>query len=343
MNVHWTFRNCDRSKARARKFLDMRLPRLRRRLSTLGPEDSQLDLTLYHHPGHDSWELRAVLKLPTGSLVSTSEQNKLETVVDEVVKLLTQQLRRHKSRVRREHVIRRRRQRGREFVTATPFLEQDVARDRREEFFQLLSPLLDNIREHAAQELRSLERESAIPIGEYSVDDLVDEVIVLAYDRFKLRPPDALMETWLMSLLHERLDRFVEQEPPMSLTPPSIAAATGHEDDFGLDIEDVNYWMSTLFEEDDDVRLEELVPDDAVALTLQELDADEEKRRLTRLLNKLPKRQRQAIMLREASGFEESEIATMLSIPESKVSILLETARSTLRKHLANMSLGSEG
>ncbi len=266
----------------------------------------------------------------------------MEIVVDEAVEQLTQQLRRHKARVRKEHVIRRRRQRGREFVTATPFLEQDDARDRRQELFQLLSPLLDNIREHAEYELKSLERENAIPVGELSVDDLVDEVILLAYDRFKLRPPDSLMETWVMSLLHERLNRFVEQEPPVSLTPNYETIATVKDEDFGLDIEDVNYWMSNLFEDDDDVRLEELVPDDAVALTLQDLDADEEKRRLTRLLSKLPKRQRQAIMLHETSGFEESEIATMLSIPESQVSILIGKARSTLRKHLANLTLGSD-
>lgn len=335
MNIEWTFRNCDSDKQRAQGYFRQKIPRLKRRLARFGVHECRISLTLHHHPNRNAWELRAVLKLPASVLVTGAEQSSLTEVIDEVIDDLTRQLRRHKARVRKEHVLRRRRRRGRDFVTALSYLEQDVAQDRREEFFALLSPLLENVREHAEYELALLESENVVPIGEFSVDDLVDDVLLLAYDRFKLRPPESLLEAWLMGLLHERTNALTGQLPPLSLTPPAKLDAETTDDSNSLDLEDVNYWMSHVFDCDEPVGLEELLPDDHVASSLDKTDEETSYRKLRQFLNKLPRRQRQAIMLHEASGFEIPEIAKMLDVSDEQVEDLIDRAREALRKNLA--------
>jgi RNA polymerase sigma factor (sigma-70 family) len=340
MKIHWTFRNCDSDKQNAKTHLEKKVRSLTRRINRLRVDRCSLDLTLYHHTSRESWELRAVLRMPTGSLVANDERHNLPHVIDEVIGDLTRQLRRHKARVRKEHVTRRRRQRCRDFVTAESYLAQDVKQDRRGEFFALLTPLLHSVKKHAEYELRVLEIEEAIPIGELIAEDLVDEVIQLAYDRYRLRPPESLLETWLMELLHERLTELSSVEPPVSLIAEPEVHINEDDEAATMDIEDVKYWMSHVFESDETVRFEELIPDDNVADSLAALAESEEQRNLekhlNKHLNKLPKRQRQAVMLHDASGFEVSEIAEMLQVTNEQAESLIDKARRTLRNNLAN-------
>lgn len=340
--IHWTFRNCDAKKEEARTYLNSKVRRVIRRLARLGAEDARLELTLYFHSGRDSFELRAVLRLPAGTLVASEEQRDLRYVIDEVVDELTRQLRKHKARMRREHVTRRRREREQELATATPYLQQDVEQDRKEDFFDLLSPLLDSVREHAEYELDILEVEEVIPAGELTVDELVDEVILLAYDRFRLRPPESLMEVWLMELLQERLRELTPLEPPLSLANPSEVELDPDDDEDVLDFEDVKYWMSHAVGSNEFIGIEELVADEDEAKTLRTIEQEEEQRQLKQLLNKLPKCQRQAIMLHEASGFDMPEVARMLQVSESDIQQFIEKATRTLRKHLASFANDSK-
>lgn len=336
MRIHWTFRHCNGDKEKARSYLEKKKRRLTRRIARFRSDRCSLELTLYNHAAREAWELRAVLRTPTGSLVATGERHDLYHVIDEILDELTRQLRRHKAKVRKEHVTRRRRQRALEFAKAEPFLKQDVHDERRDDFFELLSPLLETVREHAAYELDILETEGDLPIGELSADDLVDEVLLLAYDRYRLRPPEFLMESWLMGLLQERLNELSAQEPPISLAPDAEVTLPEEQDADALDFEDVKYWMSHVMDFEDTVGLEELVPDEDVADTISDIEQKEEKQQLKQMLNKLPKRQRQAIMLHEASGFEVHEIASMLQMSDAEIERLIEKARATLHKHLGS-------
>jgi DNA-directed RNA polymerase specialized sigma24 family protein/ribosome-associated translation inhibitor RaiA len=338
MQIHWTFRHCDSGKEEARNYLARSIPRLERRISRFGTDRCRLELTLYHHSGRHRWELRAVLKLPTGSLVTVEELSELDQVIDRVIDELTRQLRRHKSRVRKEHVLRRRQHRGRELVTALPYLERDISQDRREEFFTLLSPRIESVREHAQYELQALEEEGAIAVGELVVEELVDEVLLLAFDRFRLRPPDSLMEAWLMELLHERLTALAPHELPVSMLESDENAGEPADEGDQLGADDVNYWMTFLFEPEEEVRLEELVPDQEPLAAVSQPGSADQRRELRRLLARLPKRARQALMLHEASGFEIPEIAAMLRMDEGEVESLIEHARTSLRKNLAGRS-----
>lgn len=338
MRINWTFRHCDNDKDKARIYLEKKKRRLTRRIARFRADRCSLELTLYSHAAREAWELRAVLRTPTGSLVATDERHDLYHVIDEVLDELIRQLRRHKAKVRKEHVTRRHRQRAVEFVTAEPFLKQDARDERRDDFFELLSPLLETVREHAAYELDFLETEGDLPIGELSVDDLVDEVLLLAYDRYKLRPPEFLMEAWLMGLLQERLNELSAQEPPLSLAQETEIAQPVDDVSHELDFEDVKYWMSHVMDSGETVGLEELIPDDTVADALQSIEESDQQHQLKRVLNKLPKRQRQAIMLHEASGFEIPEIANLLGVSESQVESMITKARNTLRRHLAQFT-----
>ena len=68
----------------------------------------------------------------------------------------------------------------------------------------------------------------------------------------------------------------------------------------------------------------------------QQLAAEECQKRLMEILSQMPKQQRQALMLREVSGFDEEETAAVLGTTADQVKDLTNHARAMLRKRLAD-------
>jgi ribosome-associated translation inhibitor RaiA len=109
MNIHWSFRNCEDNKETARSYWREKQPRLERLLSRFPPESCRLKLFLFHHQSRKAWELRAVLTLPTGTLVTEEEGDALYALMDKAADELARQIRRRSAVTRKEHVRRRRR------------------------------------------------------------------------------------------------------------------------------------------------------------------------------------------------------------------------------------------
>jgi ribosome-associated translation inhibitor RaiA len=113
------------------------MPRLKRILTRLDPDRCRLDINLYFHRVHKRWDLRASLYLPTGLIVTNEEAGELHSVLDKVADELVRQIHRHKAKVRKEHLFRRRQQ-GRRTAA----------------FFELFKPILSAVQSPAARELK---------------------------------------------------------------------------------------------------------------------------------------------------------------------------------------------
>lgn len=186
-------------------------PRLVRLLTQFPPDRRQLHLTLLRRTMGAPWMFRAVLHLAERTLVAeefgSSPQESIDRTIDELVRELasyTRPVLEGRSADRREDGRRR-------FDDVAPYLDSDVAENRPETFFRLLMPLLGSLRDYARHELNILELEGAIPVNELTPEDLVDEVVVTAWERFKLRPPASLLDVWLSCLLQQRLDQICSQ------------------------------------------------------------------------------------------------------------------------------------
>ena len=332
MKTQWTFHQCDRAKKHAREYWAKKTPRLERLLTSYGPDLKRVCLTLYHHTDRERWELRAVLHLPTGTLTVEDTSPTVTEAIDNVADKLASSIGRHKNELRKRHLQRGRKHRRRQFASASEFLVEDAAQNRTGAFAALILPHADQLYDHARRELRALEEQGAIPKREFVPSDLVDDLMLRACERFRDRFPETSIDVWLFDQLNQQLDELRLSEPPVSLAVanPEVMAEEADDDDLG----DVHYWMERLLEPPQPLSLEEMVPDERWDDIWDTLDANEKREQLAQVLQELPKHQRQALMLKDAYGFETFEIVRAIGRCSEDVESDLAEAREKVRAGL---------
>lgn len=284
---------------------------------------------MYHHPRREEFELRAVLHLPTGTLTVEETSPSIHEVIDTVADKLAISIGHHKGDLRKRHLHRRRKQRRGQFAAASEYLGRDADASRTDAFVNLLMPYADQLYDHAKRELRALERQGAIPKGEFEASDIVDDLLVKACETYEQRFRDTSIDVWLMDLLNRQLEELRLPEPPLSFaTSSSHAIDTDGEDD---DLSDIHFWLERLLEQPQPLALDEMVPDERWDDIWDRLSKNEQRDRLAELLQELPRHQRQALMLKDAYGFELFEIVRALGRTSEDIEADLEQARATVR------------
>ncbi len=327
MQTHWVFNDCAEGvKEQMRAYWEKKQPRLEKLLQHFRTDLQYLGLTVYQHTRPPRFEVRAPLHLPTGTLVAEEEDKEFTRTLDRVADVLAREIKRHIERLRREHLYRRKARRREALTVSGPFLERDAASGRRAAFFDLLRPQLSSLYEHARRELHLLELEGELPKGELTADDLADEVLLQAWQRFPNRPRHKPLDLWLIDLLHECLERWCKEPPALSL------AGRNPERDGRPEEQD---WWAHLLEGTSQVELEDLLPGSAGNEAWERLEAEERRARLSSLMAAAPKRQRQTLVLHVLEGLDVAEIAMIQDRPEKAVTADLEAARQALRERMA--------
>ena len=121
----------------------------------------------------------------------------------------------------------------------------------------MLRPHLGFLRDYARREIRMLEQDGTLHRGELTVDDLLDQVMVLAYERFQDRPRQVPLDLWLTDLVQDALERWIKQEPRPHL---SLEERADEVPPYEVPREDEEWWAELLGEEET-LRLEDLIPD----------------------------------------------------------------------------------
>jgi ribosome-associated translation inhibitor RaiA len=203
MSSHLVFNGCsDTVKAGLETYWAKKLPRLQKLLVPYRTDLQEIRLTVYCHqqnPQRSWYEARAAIHLPTGTLAAEADDEDPQVVLDRVTDTLATEIKRHKERVRKDYIFKRKSRQRADLNAAGPLFQGSAEAGRREDFFRLLRFL----RNHARHELKILELEGTLHRGEVTVDDLLDEVLVRAWERFKDRPRHLTLDVWLTGVLHE--------------------------------------------------------------------------------------------------------------------------------------------
>ncbi|NOX56269.1 MAG: hypothetical protein GXP27_17865 [Planctomycetes bacterium] len=297
----------------------------------------ELRLTVHaSHKGAQNWwyEARGVVRLPTGTLVAHREGEDPVALIDQIVDNLVRQTRRHRELVRKDYLYKRKNRAKQDLVAAEPLLSQDKARGRQHDFFRLLRPLLNFLSDHARRELRILEIEGAIHPGEVSVGDLLDEVLNRAWHQYSQRPERVPLYVWLTQLLHEVIDDWIKQEPR-----PHVSLETSVlESVQDLPVHDIQVgedeWWAALLGYSETLTLEDLVPGCDSTPRWEELEPSEQREQILQLVRRLPRGQRQALLLSAVEDMDLAEIAMLQDRPEEEIRKDIDQARRQLREWL---------
>jgi RNA polymerase sigma factor (sigma-70 family) len=332
MQTHWVFNGCtDWTKQQLTAYWVKTARRLERLLAPFPAQLTDLRLTVYAHPEPRRYEFRAALSLPTGTLVAEREAADERAALDAVTDVLVGEIKRHKERLRRDYLYRRRRRTREDLSAAGPLLRADAARGRRQAFFDLLRPLLQSLRAHARRELRIMELDGVLPRGELTADDLTHEALVRAWDRYDTRPLNKPLELWLTELMHNSLDGLTKDHSATYLSELQAHAAASPPD------EEEEGWKEG-FGYADAPTLEDLLPGYDAGSGWDRLEIEEQTSRVMNLVRKLPDHQRQALSLHTMEGFDLAEIAMIQERSEAAVAADIEAARQALRHKLVDLT-----
>lgn len=335
MSAHLVFNGIAAAeKARLQTYWEQKLPRLQKLLSPYRADLIEIRLTVSHR-GQGSkragYEVRAVIRLPSGILDAKADDKDPLASLDRVVDELVTEIKRHKERVRHDFIYKRKSRNRAELSAAGPMLQRNAEEGRREDFFRLLRQQSRFLRSYAHRELRILELQGLLHRGEVTEDDLLDEVLARAWQHFADRPRHLRIDLWLIHLLHDTLEQWVKQEPRGHASLEEEAGETSPDDVPQVDGEE---WWVPLLGEEETFTLGDLIPDLKGTDAWERLDAKEQNDRILSLLAELPSFQRQAFLLHTLEDHDTAEIATLQGRPEDQVKADIEAARKTLRDRL---------
>jgi RNA polymerase sigma factor (sigma-70 family) len=335
MISHWVFTGVDNAlKARLEAAWEKELPRIQELLKPYSPDLQEIRLTVIHHesrPQGSRYEVKAVLRIPTGTLAAEASGRDPEALLDHVADTLVTEIKRHKERVRRDYSSQQKNRSRADLSAVVPVLQRHVEDGDRGNFFRLLRPLLGYLRDYVRRELRHLELKGVLHRGEMTVEDILDEVLVRAWDRFSDRPRDLDLDLWLTNLVHDVLKDWSKQEPRPHLSLDESAVEVMPDE---VPRPDEEAWWADLLDEEERYTLGDLIPDTEGTDRWDDLEGEEQRDRLLSLLGDLPPAQRQAFLLYALEDYGTDEIAKLQGRTEDQVKADIEAARKMLRERL---------
>lgn len=301
MRARYTIRGLDRAARRRAKTL---LDALAERIDALVPRDGDSGSFQVWLRGAERTEARAVVHSWLGVVYADATGDDVTALVERLEGAIVAELRR-----RRRSWNEMRRSRGAaahgQLASARPTLTSLRSHERRADFDELMQALLGPLRAYAQREV-----ELATPaVDTLDVDDLLDEVLLEAWEQWDEIGTASLNE-WLLTRLHERIDTAAVESrgpDPVSLIPnPS-------DDDWVHD--NARFWP-----EPERLSVDDLLPG-------QSPDPYD----LVSAFEGVAPLERRALLLREAEGLSDEEIASVLERDPDTVGELVERAMDKLR------------
>ena len=196
-----------------------------------------------------------------------------------------------------------------------------------------LGAYIDGLYRYAQHLLQYYEALGDLPAGHLSVEDVVDTAVLGAYRDLEKKKPPADLRARLMEIAQcyvqseaarmiARRELTVSKEEDVPETPPEEEVMRLGEQIFDF------------FEPDEDLKLEDVVPDAEVPPADEAVERAELRRCVNAALAGMPAEWRRALSLRYTRQLEGQALADALKKSEQETSNLLERARAYLRQKL---------
>jgi RNA polymerase sigma factor (sigma-70 family) len=204
----------------------------------------------------------------------------------------------------------------------------------RDQFFKNIQPHLESFNHFVREELEYHLATGDLKSDELTPEDVVDAVVLNAFEEYKKSPPKFSLDRWLVMLAMKyirneirlwRQDReeFVHLEENIPETPPEEEVVTLGEETLDF------------YQPDEDLRMEDVVADPTGETPEQVAETREAIQQfVNQTLTELPRAWRDAFVLTRVQGFSTAEIAEIFAQPEKKVKQNLQQAENALKKKL---------
>ncbi len=293
-----------------RRWFRRRLDQIRARAEALlthvqGPE---ANLQVWVRRSDKGLGAHAVLTSPLGPLLATARGTDHADMIDKLGRALLDQVR--DRRAQWSSQLRQSTHRAhRELIAASPLLGELRADNRRVEFEQLFLTLAEPLRRYAARELELSTLGSPSGPHTVTVDDLMEDLVSEAWERWREIPEDAL-QRWALRWLNARVDTQGVGATRLDVDQQLQGSSSEQED-----------WIhgnAPFWPEGENLTLADII----AGGTPTDLGA----------LHDLADNERRALLLSKVEGLPDDQVAAVLDVSEEAAAALIQQALDELSR-----------
>jgi RNA polymerase sigma factor (sigma-70 family) len=218
-------------------------------------------------------------------------------------------------------------------------LRKLASEGKRDEFFREIIPLLKPLRLYIKRRLRGARLTQRANIPVLSSVDMLDDVVLEAYEKFNRKPKRLTLEQWLYRLANEELVRYVSMRRSTEKRRESLETLTQTElrtlEEMPITADaDGEVWFPEELDDSEYQALEVLPPafDDTPE---QQLERREQILEIIRTLAKLSERERTVFELYVVEGFSKGAVARISGVPRDEVPRIAEKVKEHIRQAIA--------
>jgi RNA polymerase sigma factor (sigma-70 family) len=218
-----------------------------------------------------------------------------------------------------------------------PELRRLASEKKKEEFFKQILPVLGPLHEYMKRRLRIAYYLGDIRTPLYTEGDMLDEVLVRAYEHYDKKPPELSLEQWLYQIANELLDSYISRRKSLERQRRSLEGLTDAElrslDEFPITA-DAEGEVVTMEDLDDiSYQKRDFVAPESRDIPEEALERKEEVLEILRILRELPERDRVVFELHVGQGFSKEEVARIMDITPADVTRIVESINALVRYH----------
>jgi RNA polymerase sigma factor (sigma-70 family) len=208
----------------------------------------------------------------------------------------------------------------------------------KKEFFKQLLSLLKPLRSYIKRRLRLAYLNGQIRTPIYTSGDLLDEVVLQAYEHYDKKPENLSLEEWLYQLANERLEKYLAkrktaEKKRKSLETLSHAELRSLEEmPITADAEGEVWFPEELDDSEYDRR--DFYPPSYVSDPEEQLEREEELQRIVQALARVPEQDRIVFELFAIEGFSKDAVARISGVSPEEVPRIVERVRAQVVREI---------
>lgn len=204
----------------------------------------------------------------------------------------------------------------------------------RDQFFKIIQPHLESLNQFVRGEIDYQLAIGDLNTSELTPEDVVDSVMLQAFEEYEKNPPKLPLDRWLVMLavryIRNEIRRFRKDREELVPLDQNIPDIPPEEQVNQLGEERLYF-----FQPDEDLQMEDVIADPLAENPEQAAETREAVQQfVTQDLTELPRAWRDAFVLTRVQGFSTAEIAEIFAQPEKKVKRNLQQAEDALKKKL---------
>jgi DNA-directed RNA polymerase specialized sigma24 family protein len=322
MKIDWTFDDCDDAdEAQFEQEWQRVQIQLEGKLAEMPDPASHLRFAVVQGDENPRWTIHAALHMPAVTLFAVGAAQSRREALDQLVAQLAQRI----DQADDAPIQLLQRREGLEEITS--LLGEWRAQGRSEAFLSFLLPIVTSLGPYIQRELQLRESEDTPAVAEVSAFDVMDDVLVAAWERYSQRDKRVSLDLWLTALADEVLDRL--SDSPVSdslddeLDTPLAESRQFLGDEWDEWIERVAYRES--------IAMGELLPGQPRIGAWDDMDWEEKQSHMAELLRGLDRQQRQAVVFNLVYGYSPAQIGDFQSRDVADVEVDIAQGINSMR------------